>query len=158
VEYAAVKWNPQFQLRSEAELALIDAAGRMGGGRSLRAGESGCGCGYPSLHRDRIADHKFGVDISEVEGVYDRARSLGNLSASGVSCHIGSQLLDTQPVMEAVDKMLALIEEVARAGHQIRHLDLGGRSGVAYKPADLTPQIGSFIERLKQKVQGTGSP
>ena len=56
--------------------------------------------------------------------------------------------------MEAVDKMLALIERLRAAGHQIRHVDFGGGLGVAYKSADATPEIGSFIERLKQKVRG----
>lgn len=103
-----------------------------------------------------LHDHKFGVDISEVEAVYDRARSLGNLTASGVSCHIGSQLLDTDPVLEAVDKVLALIERLRAAGHAIRHVDLGGGLGVAYKSADETPEIRAFIGKLKDKVRGHG--
>src|SRR5438445_2908059 len=79
-----------------------------------------------------LRDHKFGVDIAEVEAVYSRARSLRNLAAAGVSCHIGSQLLDTDPVLEAVDKILALTERLRAAGHGIRHVDFGGGLGVAY--------------------------
>src|SRR5260370_10439944 len=103
-----------------------------------------------------LRDHKFGVDISEVEAVYARARSLNNLVASGVSCHIGWQLLDTDPVMEAVDKMLALVERVRAAGDAIRHVDLGGGLGVAYKSAEATPEIRAFSRKLKEKVEGRG--
>src|SRR5262249_48854320 len=103
-----------------------------------------------------LRDHKFGVDIGEAEAIYDRARLLGNLAASGVSCHIGSQLLDTGPVMEAVDKILALIDRLRATGHAIRYVDLGGGLGVAYKSADAAPEIGAFIGKLKNKAQGRG--
>ena len=103
-----------------------------------------------------LRDHKFGVDIEDIEAIYNRARSLTNLVATGVSCHIGSQLLDTDPVMEAVDKVLALIDRLRAAGHAIRHVDLGGGLGVAYKSADAAPEIRAFIAKLKEKVQGRG--
>ena len=156
VEYALSSGIHSFNCESEAELALIDAlAGRMGikAGFAVRANPDVNAVTHPYIATG-LSDHKFGVDITEVEGVYERAKSFKNLTATGVSCHIGSQLLDTDPVMEAVDKMLALVERLRAAGHNIRHIDLGGGLGVAYKPADATPEIRAFIEQLRRKVEG----
>src|SRR6266704_1395248 len=158
VEYALGQGIHSFNCESEAELSLIDAlAGRMGlkAEFAVRVNPDVDAATHPYIATG-LRDHKFGVDISEVEAVYARARSLGNLVASGVSCHIGSQLLDTDPVMEAVDKMLALIERLRAAGHPLRHVDFGGGLGVAYKSADAAPEIRAFIGRLKGKVEGRG--
>jgi len=158
VEYALCNGIHSFNCESEAELSLIDAlAGRVGRKAefSVRVNPDVNASTHPYIATG-LRDHKFGVDIGEVEAIYGRARSLGNLTASGVSCHIGSQLLDTDPVMEAVDKVLALIERLRAAGHPIRHVDLGGGLGVAYKSADATPEIRAFIGKLRDKVQGRG--
>jgi diaminopimelate decarboxylase len=158
VEFALCKGIHSFNCESEAELALIDAlAGRLGikADFAVRVNPDVNAATHPYIATG-LRDHKFGVDISEVEAVYDRARSLGNLVASGVSCHIGSQLLDTDPTMEAADKMLALVERLRAAGHSIRHVDLGGGLGVAYNPAQATPEIREFIGKLCQKVEGRG--
>ena len=71
-----------------------------------------------------------------------------------MSCHIGSQLLDPQPLMEAVDRVLALIERLRAKGFDIRHADLGGGLGVAYKPDEVTPSIETFVACLKQRLEG----
>src|SRR6266566_606405 len=158
VDYALSNGIHSFNCESEAELSLIDAlAGRLGikAEFAMRVNPDVDAATHPYIATG-LRDHKFGVDISEAEAVYDRARSLGNLDASGVSCHIGSQLLDTAPVMDAVDKVLALIERLRRAGHAIRRVDLGGGLGVAYKSADATPEIRAFIGKLRDKVQGRG--
>jgi diaminopimelate decarboxylase len=158
VEYALCKGIHSFNCESEAELSLIDAlAGRLGAKAefSVRVNPDVDAATHPYIATG-LRDHKFGVDIADAEGVYDRVRSLGNLAAAGVSCHIGSQLLDTGPVMEAVDKVLALIERLRAAGHAIRHVDLGGGLGVAYKSADATPEIRAFIGNLRDKVKGRG--
>src|SRR5580704_7558813 len=102
VEYALCKGIHSFNCESEAELALIDAlAGRLGikADFAVRVNPDVNAATHPYIATG-LRDHKFGVEISEVEAVYERARSLGNLIASGVSCHIGSQLLDTDPTME----------------------------------------------------------
>lgn len=158
VEYALCKGIHSFNCESEAELALIDAlAGRLGikADFAVRVNPDVDAATHPYIATG-LRDHKFGIDISEVEAVYDRARSLPNLVASGVSCHIGSQLLDTDPTMEAADKMLALIERLRASGHSIRHVDLGGGLGVAYNPAQATPAIREFTGKLRQKLEGRG--
>jgi diaminopimelate decarboxylase len=156
VEYALCKGIHSFNCESEAELALLNAlAGRLGvrAEFAMRVNPDVDAATHPYIATG-LRDHKFGVDISEVEAVYDRARSLGSLVASGVSCHIGSQLLDTDPMMEAVDKMLALVARLRSSGHAIRHLDLGGGLGITYKPEHAAPEIREFIGKLRQKVEG----
>jgi diaminopimelate decarboxylase len=158
VEYALCKGIHSFNCESEAELALIDAlAGRLGikAYFAVRVNPDVNAATHPYIATG-MRDHKFGVDISEVEAVYERARSLGNLIASGVSCHIGSQLLDTDPTMEAADKMLALVERLRAAGHSIRHVDFGGGLGIAYDSGQATPEIRAFIGKLRQKAEGRG--
>ena len=98
--------------------------------------------------------HKFGVDIAQAEDIYERARKHENLLLEGVSCHIGSLLLDAKPLMEAVDRVLALIDRLRAKGFDIRHADLGGGLGVAYKPDEVTPSIAEFVKCLKQRVAG----
>ncbi len=101
-----------------------------------------------------LREHKFGVDISEVEAVYSRARSLRHVDLDAVSCHIGSQLLDAAPLFEAIEKMLELVDRLRAAGSPIRHLDLGGGLGVPYRGQDQAPQIGDYIQRLAHLVAG----
>ena len=88
-----------------------------------------------------LRKHKFGVGISEAEEIYARAGSLPNLVPEGVSCHIGSQILDTGPLLEAVDKMIDLTDRLRTSGLPIRTLDLGGGLGVAYSSTDVSPAI-----------------
>jgi len=155
VEYALSNGIHSFNCESEAELALINAFAERLGTRaefSFRVNPDVDAVTHPYVATG-LSDHKFGVDIAEIEGVYDRARSLGNMAAAGVSCHIGSQLLDTAPVMEAVEKVMALVERLRAAGHSIHHVDFGGGLGIAYKSADSTPEIRAFIQALKRKVE-----
>ena len=100
--------------------------------------------------------HKFGVDIDQAEAVYQRARRHENLLLEGVSCHIGSLLLDPRPLMEAVDRVLSLIDRLRALGFDIRHADLGGGLGVAYRPEDATPPIADFVRALAAKLAGRG--
>ncbi len=158
IEYALSKGIHSFNCESESELELIDAlAGRLGlkARFSLRVNPDVGAETHPYISTG-LRDHKFGIDISLATGVYARAAALPNLTASGVSCHIGSQMLDTAPVMEAVDRLLDLVDQLRASGHDIRHADLGGGLGVAYKPQDETPVIREYVTRLRDKVRGKG--
>lgn len=101
-----------------------------------------------------LREHKFGIDIHAVEKLYRRAASLPGIRPEGVSCHIGSQLLSDEPLLEALDKVLELVKRLREQGHPIRNLDLGGGLGVAYRPEDRGPDIRSFIEKLKLRMHG----
>jgi diaminopimelate decarboxylase len=101
-----------------------------------------------------MSDHKFGIDISEAERVYAYANELPNIVIEGVSCHIGSQILDVEPLMQALEKMLVLVERLCSAGIPITHLDLGGGLGVPYRPSDEAPDIADVVEGIRRRVRG----
>jgi diaminopimelate decarboxylase len=145
-----------FNCESEPELALIDALAHRRGGRArvaLRVNPDVETDTHDYISTGKLA-HKFGVDIAEAEGIYERARKHENLLLEGVSCHIGSLLLDPGPLMDAVDRVLALIERLRAKGFNIRHADLGGGLGVAYKPDEATPSIEAFVACLTQRLEG----
>ena len=145
-----------FNCESEPELALIDALAHRRGVKArvaLRVNPDVETDTHHYISTGKLA-HKFGVDIAQAEGIYERARTLENLLLEGVSCHIGSLLLDSGPLMEAVDRVLALIERLRAKGFNIRHADLGGGLGVAYKPEEVTPSIEAFVTGLKQRLEG----
>jgi diaminopimelate decarboxylase len=145
-----------FNCESEPEFALIDALAHRRGVKArvaLRVNPDVETDTHHYISTGKLA-HKFGVDIAEAEGIYERARKLENLLLEGVSCHIGSLLLDPGPLMEAVDRVLALIERLRAKGFDIRHADLGGGLGVAYKPDEVTPSIEAFVTGLKQRLEG----
>jgi len=145
-----------FNCESEPELALIDALAHRRGVKArvaLRVNPDVETDTHHYISTGKLA-HKFGVDIAQAEEIYERARKQENLLLEGVSCHIGSLLLDPGPLMEAVDRVLALIERLRAKGFNIRHADLGGGLGVAYKPEEVTPSIEEFVKCLKLRVVG----
>jgi diaminopimelate decarboxylase len=147
-----------FNCESEPELALIDALAHRAGVQArvaLRVNPDVEANTHAYISTGRLA-HKFGVDIDDAEAMYERARRHQNLLLEGVSCHIGSQILDTVPVFEAVDRVLALIERLRKMGLPIQTADLGGGLGVAYKPEDVPPAICEFVKMLATKVAGRG--
>ena len=158
IGYALDRGIFAFNAESEAELALISSVAAERGATAriaLRVNPDVDASTHPYISTG-LRQHKFGIDISEVEEVYARARSLPHLSLESVSCHIGSQLLDTRPMLEAIAKMLALVERLRAAGIPIRHVDLGGGLGVPYKSGERSPEIHAFISGLKGLVEGRG--
>lgn len=101
-----------------------------------------------------LREHKFGIDIREAEAIYLRAAKLPGIKVEGVSCHIGSQLLNVEPLVEASDKLIALVTRLGQLGIAIRELDLGGGLGVAYRPHENSVPVSSFIDRLRPKLSG----
>jgi diaminopimelate decarboxylase len=158
VEFALERGIHSFNCESESELALIDAmAARLGAqaGFSVRVNPDVDAATHPYISTG-LSQHKFGIAITEAPAVYERARALRNLSAEGVSCHIGSQILDPTPILEAVDKVLALAASLRAQGYPIRHLDLGGGLGIAYHGGEKAPAIASFIECLYGRLRQSG--
>jgi diaminopimelate decarboxylase len=158
VEYALESGIHSFNCESEAELALIDAkASRLGkrAGFSVRVNPDVDAVTHPYISTG-LSQHKFGIAIACAAAVYERSRQFPNLVAEGVSCHIGSQILDPSPILEAVDKVLALANQLRAQGHPIRHLDLGGGLGVAYHAGERSPEIGSFVEMLSSRLLASG--
>jgi diaminopimelate decarboxylase len=154
LDYALEHQIRSFNCESEPELALIDslAARRQTKARvALRVNPDVDASTHPYISTG-LRKHKFGIDITEAEAVYERAKTLGNLQLEGVSCHIGSQIVDIAPMLEVCDKMLALVGRLRARGLPIRTLDLGGGLGVPYKPGDQAPSICEFIRAMCQKV------
>jgi diaminopimelate decarboxylase len=150
IEYAIGQSIHGFNCESEAEIALIDAIAarrRTTVRAAFRVNPDIEASTHPYISTG-LREHKFGIPMADAEAAYERARRFGNVRMEAVSCHIGSQLLDTGPLLEAVERMLSLAERLCEAGHPIRYLDLGGGLGVAYKPSDDAPPIPGFIEAV----------
>ncbi|MBS1855818.1 MAG: diaminopimelate decarboxylase [Acidobacteria bacterium] len=158
VDYALRSGIHSFNCESEAELALIDAlAARLGAkvGFSIRVNPDVDAVTHPYISTG-LSQHKFGIAIADAEAVYQRSRQYRSLAAEGVSCHIGSQILDPSPLIEALDKVLALAARLREQGHPIRHLDLGGGLGVAYHEGEKAPDIAAYVECLRSRVRESG--
>ena len=156
IEYALSRNIRNFNCESEAELRLLDSiAARLG--VVARAGVRVNPDVDPGTHpyiSTGLREHKFGIDIVEAGDVYARAKSLANVELESVSCHIGSQLLDTSPLLEAFEKMTRLVDRLRAGGIPIRTLDLGGGLGIAYRAGEGTPAIAKFIGEMCASVGG----
>ena len=148
--------HPHVQLRVRGGTRADRREGRAAGARasfSIRVNPDVDAVTHPYISTG-LSQHKFGIDIAEAAAVYERSRQYRNLEAQGVSCHIGSQILDPSPILEALDKVLALAESLRAQGHPIRHLDLGGGLGVAYHAGETSPDIGAFVAMISQPPAG----
>ena len=102
-----------------------------------------------------LKENKFGIAIADAEAVYARAAALPNLQVLGVDCHIGSQLTTLPPFLDALDRLLALIDRLAARGIPIRHLDLGGGLGVQYRD-EQPPLAGDYIAAVRERLGDRG--
>ena len=142
-----------FNVESEAELErLNEVAGEFGGKApvSIRVNPDVDANTHPYISTG-LRDNKFGIDIARAPAVYARAASLEHLDVKGVDCHIGSQLTDTSPFLDTVDRLLALLDELAAQGIQIKHLDLGGGLGVRYRD-EVPPSTADYIAAIRQRL------
>lgn len=158
IDFALENGIHSFNCESEPELALINALAARRGMRvsfSLRVNPDVNAETHPYISTG-LRQHKFGIDIRAAEAIYDRARELPNLEPGGVSCHIGSQLLNANPIFEATEKVLDLVRRLRAAGHAIKRVDLGGGLGVAYQSTDRPPSIRTFVDCIRQSLQGMG--
>jgi len=98
-----------------------------------------------------LKQNKFGINIEEAPDIYRRAATMANIAITGVDCHIGSQLTETAPFLDALDRLLNLIDGLAADGITIHHLDLGGGLGVCYND-EQPPAIGDYIAAILAKL------
>ncbi|MCL1141091.1 diaminopimelate decarboxylase [Shewanella gaetbuli] len=142
-----------FNVESSAEVErLNEVAGQLGkvAPVSLRVNPDVDAGTHPYISTG-LKENKFGIAMDEAEQVFARAASLPHLHVKGVDCHIGSQLTEIQPFLDAMDRMLALIDRLAEQGIVIEHFDVGGGLGVPYN--DETPPhpdvyAAALLERL----------
>lgn len=100
-----------------------------------------------------LKENKFGIAIEQAEAVYQRAAQLPNLQILGVDCHIGSQLTSLEPFLDALDRVLLLVDRLSALGIEIAHLDLGGGLGVRYRD-EQPPCAGEYVARVRQRLEG----
>jgi diaminopimelate decarboxylase len=158
VEYALENGIGCFNCESEAELALIDAVASRLGARArcaVRVNPDIDPKTHPYISTG-LKENKFGIDLGEVEGVYRRAMGLRNVELAGVSCHIGSQMLEASPVYDAVDRMIELTRRLLAMGVPLAHLDLGGGIGIPYSDGERMLPIREVVAEVVRRTAPLG--
>lgn len=155
IEYALEQSIRCFNVESIPELARInDVAGRVGKKApiSIRVNPDVDAQTHPYISTG-LKENKFGIAIEDAREVYQSARDMTNLNVVGVDCHIGSQLTSVSPFVDALKRVLALIDELAEDGTEIKHLDIGGGLGIHYKD-ETPPTPVEYAEALKPLLAG----
>ena len=152
----ALEWNILcFNVESESELhRLNQVAGDMGkiAPISLRVNPDVDAKTHPYISTG-LKGNKFGVAHEDVLRLYRLAASLPHLRIEGIDCHIGSQLTETQPFADALDRVLTLVDTLEAEGIRLHHLDLGGGLGICYQD-ETPPAVQDYIGALLSKLAG----
>ena len=142
-----------FNVESEAELLRINQiAGEMGkiAPISLRVNPDVDAHTHPYISTG-LKENKFGVSVEQAREVYKVAATLPNIKIVGMDCHIGSQLTELQPFLDAVDRLIVLMEQLKQDGIHLKHLDLGGGLGVTYTD-EAPPHPTEYAKALWEKL------
>jgi diaminopimelate decarboxylase len=100
-----------------------------------------------------LKENKFGIPIEEAAALYEKAARLPGLKVSGIDCHIGSQLTELAPFLDALDRLLLMVDQLAEKGIAIDHLDLGGGLGVTYQD-ETPPSPAEYASALSARLAG----
>jgi diaminopimelate decarboxylase len=144
-----------FNVESEGELERIQqvaASLNTIAGVSLRVNPNVDALTHPYISTG-LRENKFGVNIENALEIYTRATKLENIAVRGIDCHIGSQLTDIEPFLDALHRILELVDELALSGVDIQHLDMGGGLGVRYKDEN-PPPIADYVAALLAPMEG----
>jgi len=144
-----------FNVESIAELHHINQiAGEMGkiAPISLRVNPDVDAHTHPYISTG-LKENKFGVSVDEALEVYKLAATLPHVKITGMDCHIGSQLTELQPFLDATDRLIRLIEQLKEDGIMLKHLDLGGGLGVTYTD-ETPPHPSDYAAALLNKLKG----
>ena len=143
-----------FNVESIPELHRInDVAGKMGkiAPISLRVNPDVDAKTHPYISTG-LKENKFGVSVQQAREVYSLAKTLPNVKIMGMDCHIGSQLTELQPFLDATDRLIVLMEQLKEDGIELHHLDLGGGLGVPYNGEE-PPHPTEYTEALLAKLK-----
>jgi len=99
-----------------------------------------------------LKDNKFGIAFTDAEAVYHKAAALANIDVIGMDCHIGSQLTEMSPYIDAFDRLLELIDKLRAQGIDIHHLDLGGGLGIRYRD-EAPPLPAEWVRAMHDRLQ-----
>ncbi|CCD39578.1 Diaminopimelate decarboxylase [Candidatus Paraburkholderia kirkii UZHbot1] len=102
-----------------------------------------------------LKSNKFGVAFADARATYAQAHAMPNLEVVGIGCHIGSQITEISPYLDAIDKLLELVEQIESDGMSIRHVDVGGGLGITYDD-ETPPDIGDFVKTLLDHIEKRG--
>ena len=144
-----------FNVESEAELHRIaDVASGNGvtAPISLRVNPDVDAQTHPYISTG-LSENKFGINIEEARGLYQWAAGQSTLDVVGVDCHIGSQLTSLAPFADALDRVLALVDELEQAGIELQHIDVGGGLGIRYQN-EAPPEPSDYVQQTMQQMQG----
>ncbi len=143
-----------FNVESEPELLLLDKLAANQGRRapvSLRVNPDVDAKTHPYISTG-LKQNKFGIDIKQAPAVYALAAGLPYIDIVGVDCHIGSQLTQLEPMVDALERVLGLVQRLTEQGIAIRHVDVGGGLGIRYQdenPPLPAAQAAALLSRLK---------
>jgi diaminopimelate decarboxylase len=147
-----------FNIESESELARLNrVAGELGKRApiSLRVNPDVDAGTHPYISTG-LRDNKFGIAHDQALRVYHEAAGMAHIEVVGIDCHIGSQLTEIAPFAEAMDKVLNLVDALARDGIVLRHVDMGGGVGILYRdemPPNVADYIDTFTRRMAERKQ-----
>lgn len=147
-----------FNVESASELDRLAAvAGRLGKRApiSLRVNPDVDAKTHPYISTG-LKENKFGVPIADALSLYRHAATLPSIEVTGIDCHIGSQLLDPAPFVEALERILPLIDALKTEGIHLHHIDLGGGLGIYYKEGQVEPVVADYLRPLLDRLTGRG--
>jgi diaminopimelate decarboxylase len=142
-----------FNVESEGELERLNGVAREMNRKapvSLRVNPDVDAKTHPYVSTG-LKENKFGIAFGEALRIYRKARALENLEITGIDCHIGSQLTELAPFIDAFGKVLELVDRLAAEGIALKHLDLGGGLGIRYRD-EMPPPAGSYVATLLDSV------
>jgi len=143
-----------FNVESDPELLRLDrVAGEMGmtAPVSLRVNPDVDARTHPYISTG-LRDNKFGIDVGIALHAYQHAAALPNIRVTGIDCHIGSQLTAVAPFVDALDRVLDLVDRLAAAGIPLAHIDLGGGLGIPYRREDNPPPPDVYARALLERM------
>jgi len=146
-----------FNVESETELERLSAIASGSGRRaaiSLRVNPDVDARTHPYIATG-LKDNKFGIAHERAREVYRRAAALPAIDVCGIDCHIGSQITDIAPYLDALDRLRDLVEQIEADGAHIEHLDLGGGLGITYTD-EAPPRADELVRSLLARIDERG--
>ena len=138
-----------FNIESESELVLLNATAAslsVNAPVSIRVNPDVDAKTHPYISTG-LKEDKFGIDINQALGVYERAAQMDNINLIGVDCHIGSQLTEVKPFLDAMARLLILVDQLSERDIPLAHIDIGGGLGVRYQD-EQTLSVGDYMAEL----------
>ena len=159
IKLALEKGIQCFNVESAAELAAInDVAASLGvvAPIAFRVNPDVDAGTHPYISTG-LKENKFGIDIEIALEMYQRAEKMKNISIQGIACHIGSQLTEVTPFLDALDRVVVLVNELSEKGIELAHIDLGGGLGICYQ-GEQPPQPAEYAKALVERLGDNKMP